>query len=489
MILLARWGSAAARRPALPRRRVLVARTARAGAGAFCGARAARARAPARTLLTLESEKAPWASRARFCFVRLEALRARGCRARRARAGCGRVGSLRIRSGDGATRRRTAVPSSPDMCAETDVEAAAPADGLGDGRRRNVARRRRQHLRRARELKPGLARALRRAGARPWWRAPRRDAMAARDHPALPGTTRMTTQRTHAPRRRAGARDRTPRAPARARWRPRRSASRPSTRRTGRWMRVHGDGRRCGPDHCLARERSWLVAAGSHALAARTRGYSPDLATTRCPAILRAASALSSEHERHHHANRISDATVPVQLRALIQVNKARYGRGFAACAKLMPGTAVEVSGASAAACGIYILRRDAPPRTRAPAQLPRDETDEDFSDKPDGGSCCGSARAARMRAREHARAPPEEKVCRVTGARGAAAAAVAACGAERSFRNWWLSGRAHSRRRFGGRRTSRHGYSRASLVRDSSPLGCVGRSGGSACSGGYRRR
>ena len=48
--------------------------------------------------------------------------------------------------------------------------------------------------------------------------------------------------------------------------------------------------------------------------------------------------------------------------------------------------------------------------RARAGAQLPRDETDEDFLDKPDGGACGGSTRAARMRAREHARAPPDER-------------------------------------------------------------------------------
>ena len=76
----------------------------------------------------------------------------------------------------------------------------------------------------------------------------------------------------------------------------------------------------------------------------------------RCLAILRAASALRLEH--HATIMLISDAAVPVQLRALIQVNKARYGNGFAACAKLMPGTTVEVRWRECRRLrNIYILR------------------------------------------------------------------------------------------------------------------------------------
>ena len=179
--------------------------------------------------------------------------------------------------------------------------------------------------------------------------------MAARDHPALQGTTLTTTHRTYAQRRRAGARRRTPLLPARARARPRRSASRPSTRLTGRWFVTPATDAGAG-NSCLVRERSWLVAAGSHG-STRTRRYY--LARDdEMPRDIARSLGIEVGAPRHHHANRISDAAVPVQLRALIQVNKARYGNGFAACAKLMPGTTVEVRWRECRRMrNIYILR------------------------------------------------------------------------------------------------------------------------------------
>ena len=130
----------------------------------------------------------------------------------------------------------------------------------------------------------------------------------------------------------------------------------------------------------------------------------------RCLAILRAASALRLEH--HATIMLIVSVTPPSRCScALIQVNKARYGNGFAACAKTHARDDGRGAMARVPPLAEYIYTPDVTlRRARAGAQLPRDETDEDFLDKPDGGACGGSTRAARMRAREHARAPPDER-------------------------------------------------------------------------------